>query len=68
MSAVAMRLALRFNSLWRFIRAKAARVNRVLSDADDDTMVFRGRSEEKKLLERRGPSASSSYNADERAN
>jgi hypothetical protein len=63
-----MRLALRFNSLWRFFRAKAARVNRVLSDADDDNMVFQVHSEEKKLLERRGPSASSSDNPDERAN
>jgi hypothetical protein len=63
-----MRLALRFHSLWRFFRAKAARVNRVLSDADDDNMVFLVHSEEKKLLERRGPSASSSDNPDERAN
>jgi hypothetical protein len=64
-----MRLALRFHSLWRFFRAKAARVNRVLSDADDDSnMVFQVHSEEKKLLERKGPSASSSGDADERAN
>ncbi len=62
-----MTLALRFNSLWRFFRAKAARVNRVLSDANDDNMVFQVHSEEKKLLQRRGPSASSSGNADELA-
>jgi hypothetical protein len=63
-----MRLALRFNSLWRFFRAKAARVDRVLSDADDDNMVFQAPSEEKKLVERRRSSASSSGAADERAN
>ncbi len=63
-----MRLALTFSSLWRFLRIKAARVNRVLSDADDDDMVFQAPSEEKKLLERKGLSASSSGAADERAN
>jgi hypothetical protein len=63
-----MRLALRFGSLMRFFRAKAARVNRVLSDADDDDMVFQVHSEEKKLLERKVQSASSSGNADGRAN
>jgi hypothetical protein len=62
-------LALRFNALLRFFRAKASRVNRVLSDADDDdNMVFQVHSEEKKLLERKTPSASSSGSADERAN
>jgi hypothetical protein len=62
-------LTLRFNALWRFFRAKASRVNRVLSVADDDNnMVFQVHSEEKKLLERKGPSASSSGNADERTN
>jgi hypothetical protein len=68
MSAIAMRLDLSFSSLWRLFKAKAARVNRVLSDADDDDMVFQVHPEEKKLLERKGPSASSSGNADERAN
>jgi hypothetical protein len=61
-------LALRLNALWRFFKAKASRVNKALSDADDDNMVFQVHSEEKKLLERKGPSASSSGNADERAN
>ena len=63
-----MRLTLRFNSLRRFLRAKAARVNRVLCDVpDDDDMVFQVHSEEKRLLERREPSASSSGNPDEGA-
>ena len=67
-----MRADLKFSSLWRFLKIKAARANRVLSDADadadDDDMVFQVRSEEKKLVERKGPSASASRNADERAN
>jgi hypothetical protein len=63
-----MRADLKFSSLWRFLKIKAARANRVLSDADDDDMVFQVRSEEKKLVERKAPSASSSRNADERAN
>jgi hypothetical protein len=61
-----MRLDLKFSSLWRFLRIKAARANRVLSDADDDNMVFQVHSDEKKLVERKGPSASSSRNAGER--
>jgi hypothetical protein len=63
-----MRADLKFSSLWRFLKIKASRANRVLSDADDDDMVFQVRSEEKKLVERKAPSASSSRNADERAN
>jgi hypothetical protein len=63
-----MRADLKFSSLWRFLKIKAARANRVLSDSDDDDMVFQVRSEEKKLVERKAPSASSSRNADERAN
>jgi hypothetical protein len=63
-----MRLDLKFSSIWRFLRVKTAQANRVLSDADDDDMVFRVRSEEKKLLARKGPPASSSGNAGERAN
>jgi hypothetical protein len=63
-----MRLDRKFSSLWRFLRVKTARANRVLSDADDDDMIFQVRSEEKKLLERKGPSASSSGNSGERAN
>jgi hypothetical protein len=47
-----MRLDLKLNSLWRFFRAKAARVNRVLSDAQDDDMIFQVHSWGKKLLER----------------
>jgi hypothetical protein len=44
-------------------------VNRVLRDVpDDDDMVFQVHSEEKKLLERREPSASSSGNPDEGSN
>jgi hypothetical protein len=64
-----MRLDRKFSSLWRFIRIKAARANRVLSDAhdDDDDMVFQVHSEEKKLVERKAPSALSSGNTDERA-
>jgi hypothetical protein len=61
-----MRLDLKLNSLWRFFRAKAARVNRVLSDAQDDDMIFEVHSWEKKLLERNETRASSSGNADER--
>jgi hypothetical protein len=63
-----MKLDLKFSSMWRFLKVKTARANRVLSDADNDDMVFQVRSEEKKLLERKGPSASSSGNAGERAN
>jgi hypothetical protein len=66
--ATAMRVVLKFRSLWRFVRIKAPRASRVLSDADNDDMVFQVRSEEKKLLERKAPPASSSRNAGERAN
>jgi hypothetical protein len=63
-----MRADLKFSSLCRFLKVKAARANRVLSDADNDNMVFQVHSEEKKLVEPKGPSASASRNADERAN
>jgi hypothetical protein len=63
-----MRLDRKFSSLWRFLKIKAARANRVLADAGDDDMVFQVHSEEKKLLERKGQSASSSGNASERKN
>jgi hypothetical protein len=61
-----MRLDRKFSSLWRFIRMKAARANRVLSDGDDDDMVFQVHSEEKKLVERKAPPALSSGNTDQR--
>jgi len=63
-----MRADLKLSSLWRFLKIKATRANRVLSEADNDNMVFQVHSEEKKLVERKGPSASASRNADERAN
>jgi hypothetical protein len=62
-----MRLDLKLNSLWRFFRAKAARANRILSDADDADMVFQVHPWEKKLLERNETRAPSSGNVDGRA-
>jgi hypothetical protein len=67
MRAFAMRLDIKFSSLWRFFRAKAARVNRVLSDAGDDDMVFQVHPWEKKLLEQKETRASSSGHPDEGA-
>jgi hypothetical protein len=54
--------------MWRFLKVKTARANRFPSDADNDELVFQVRSEEKKLFERKGPSASSSCDAGERTN
>jgi hypothetical protein len=63
-----MRAHLRFSVVWRFLRAKAARVNRPLSHADGDDMVFQVHSWEKKPLEDKAPPASSGGNGDKGAN
>jgi hypothetical protein len=46
-----MKLDPKLKSLWQLLKAKAARVNRPLLDAEDDTMVFQVPSWETKLLE-----------------
>jgi hypothetical protein len=50
-----MRIYLTLEYLWRFLKAKPARMNQALFDAQDDNMVFQIPSWEKNLLEKNRP-------------
>jgi hypothetical protein len=62
-----MRLDLKFRSLWRLLRAKAARINKLIGNIDDQDMIFQVPSSKKKFLDKEGPPVSSGVNIDEGA-
>jgi hypothetical protein len=64
-SATAVDIHLKLNVLWRRLRAKAGRVNRRISDAENDDMVFQVKSWEKELIEHKESPASPAGDAQE---
>jgi hypothetical protein len=67
-STTAVSIRFKLNALWRFLRARAGRVNRRISDAENDDRVFQAKSWEKKLIEQKESPASPTRDAQERAN